>query len=443
MRESAFLGKTCAQCGTEIPTQATGRPGIYCTTRCRQAASRERRTRKQPPDTRDIDGIISEAVLAIQDDLNKLLHSLPYSDAQPMEPLRLHVRIQNHLEALTAVLVHRSRLRDASWGAIGDSMNLSQDTVRHKYGKSPERHLGRYLERYGRRMAHPHQATRPTPSTRYEPEVAYEEGESPPTPARPTDVPESPTLPSTELAVLLSGLQRDSGLTLRALSKQAHLSPGYLSRVLSGERVPSWAATVRVAQACGVSPSRLCKAWQEARTGRSEKKEPPTLRSALHFLHQRAGQPSAAQIVATSHYALRESEVTALLTGNAVSDWATVQRLVFALDGEPSYFEPLWADAQARDHGCTSQPSLDWDRLPPSRPSRQSQPGQRLGELLTTLGPVLNLGLRATDGESVTGLHSAGVRRACADAPQSVRPCLPTPVQAVTHWCRRPSAGTE
>ncbi|MFD7177481.1 helix-turn-helix domain-containing protein [Streptomyces sp. NPDC059929] len=84
-------------------------------------------------------------------------------------------------------------------------------------------------------------------------------------PSAPTALsPPAPVPWANELAPLLSNLQRTSGRSIRALSRETRLSPSYLSRIYSGERHPSWPTTVRPARACGADPTQLRQAWAEA-----------------------------------------------------------------------------------------------------------------------------------------------------------------------------------
>lgn len=64
------------------------------------------------------------------------------------------------------------------------------------------------------------------------------------------------------LAPLLSMLARASEIPLQDLARRAQCSPSYLSRILSGQRVPSWAITERLAKTCKADPAIVRKAWE-------------------------------------------------------------------------------------------------------------------------------------------------------------------------------------
>ncbi|MEU5689998.1 helix-turn-helix domain-containing protein [Streptomyces venezuelae] len=336
--------RVCPQCGGTWISQGAGRPGTYCGTKCRQAANREsRKSRPEPPDTRLVDEQLLQDFQAIQDEVEELLGSLDYSGAPPEDPLRILVRIQQRLDAVTIGLVGRAKARGASWPDVGAAMNLTPDTVRHKYATA--------LDRYQRKRAP--RAQRPTGPTPRRP-AAPDDGPGP-GPVRymitgtfgqhadeeGADV----VVCAEELAPALASLHRASGRTLRSVAEQARLSPGYVSRIIAGERLPSWSVVCRLARACGASPVQLRPLWESALTRRGAKRDaPPSLHAALRYLHHRAGCPDPAQLASLSER-LTADEITAMLESAAVPDWGAVQQLVSALNGEAAYFEPLWRTA--------------------------------------------------------------------------------------------------
>ncbi|WAL93739.1 helix-turn-helix domain-containing protein [Streptomyces sp. Je 1-369] len=336
--------RVCPQCGKTWISQGAGRPGTYCGTKCRQAANREsRKSRPEPPDTRLVDEQLLQDFRAIQDEVEELLGSLDYSGAPPEDPLRVLVRIQQRLDAVTIGLVGRARARGASWPDVGGAMNLTPDTVRHKYATAMDRYQRKRAPRTQRptgptprRPAAPDDGPGPGP-VRYMitgtfGQHADEEG---------ADV----VVCAEELAPALAALHRASGRTLRSVAEQARLSPGYVSRIIAGERLPSWSVVCRLARACGASPAQLRPLWDNALTRRGTKGDtPPSLHAALRYLHRRAGHPDPAQLAAASAQ-LTTHQITAMLKSAAVLEWETVRELVSALDGEAAYFEPLWRTA--------------------------------------------------------------------------------------------------
>jgi hypothetical protein len=155
-------------------------------------------------------------------------------------------------------------------------------------------------------------------------------------------------------------LVRASRLSQREVARRAECSPSYLSRILSGERVPTWEWTASIATACGGDPALLRELWEGERlrqygsprgTGAPTPVldwEPPValhhLLSALGTLRVRAGSPRAVDIAAASPK-LTAGQVEPMLTGYDLSDWQRLAELVDVLGGDPGYFEPLWRAA--------------------------------------------------------------------------------------------------
>ncbi|WP_256332615.1 hypothetical protein [Streptomyces sp. 2131.1] len=111
-----------------------------------------------------------------------------------------------------------------------------------------------------------------------------------------------------------------------------------------------------------------------------------------------------------SSYALSQELVTGLLEGTTAGPWEHVQILVQTLDGEYTYFEPLWHQAVQASSGTESE-----SETAPAAPPPVSDPGPatRVEELIAAFGKVLSTAGNRT--------HSPGRPR-------------PTPIQAATTW---------
>ncbi|AOP50630.1 helix-turn-helix domain-containing protein [Streptomyces lydicus] len=264
---------------------------------------------------------------SLESEVLRLAAALENPDAQGEEPLTTLMRIQQRVEKLRPALVARARCRGVSWTRLGRVLNLNKDTVRRKYHD---------VDRIVRGIVRPRATPAPT---------ADDDGDSPRTPppsAGTEGVPVIEPPPTDQLAPVLSKLQRASQLTLRALGERAKISTSYLSRILSGERFPDWNTTARIARASGADPSVLRTVWEAAHQQRDHRQAPHSLDSALRYLHHRAGAPSLWSIAVASGGNLDQDLVAAVLDGSVVPDWETVRRLVLVLDGEPSFFTPLW-----------------------------------------------------------------------------------------------------
>ncbi|TXS59466.1 hypothetical protein [Streptomyces sp. sk2.1] len=100
----------------------------------------------------------------------------------------------------------------------------------------------------------------------------------------------------------------------------------------------------------------------------------------------------------SSGHVLARDLVTGLLNGTTIGTWEEVQALVQTLDGEYTYFEPLWQ--QAAEH-----------TTPAPQPPGQGTTS-RIEELITTFSNIL----------------------ATTSRPTTPRRPLPTPIQAATTW---------
>ncbi|MFJ2736063.1 helix-turn-helix domain-containing protein [Streptomyces sp. NPDC087317] len=220
----------------------------------------------------------------------------------------------------------------------------------------------------------------------------------------------SPTIAHRDLATVLSSLQRASGLSLRALASRSNVSPSFLSRLMSGERFPAWKYVAAIARACGADPEVLRKVWEASNARRDSQPRPASLASALRFLHLRAGSPTPWAIAITSGNQLDEDYIAGLLDGAATGPWEDIHRLVQLLDGEPSYFLPLWEAETPKPATVTPLP------LPAKPPARENPPppSTRVEELLTAFKDALG--------------------PQCLPPTATTRRCLATPIPGATHW---------
>ncbi|MQS05457.1 helix-turn-helix domain-containing protein, partial [Streptomyces alkaliterrae] len=208
-----------------------------------------------------------------------------------------------------------------------------------------------------------------------------------------------------DLAAVLSSLQRASGHSLRELAARTQLSPSFLSRLMTGERFPSWRATLAIAKACGADPDVLRMVWEDAHARRSAANpRPATLAGALRYLHARAGSPSPDFLV-LDEPDLTPDLVTGLLAGTLNGTWEQVCCLIHALDGEKMFFRELW---EAEVERGTPTPAV---RPMPSTET-QNRTRTRVEGLLAVFGGTL-----------CQTLPHTGARRP-----------LPTPIQGATTW---------
>ncbi|AXI91208.1 hypothetical protein SAM9427_36110 (plasmid) [Streptomyces sp. ETH9427] len=416
---NTFSQPTCSWCGNPRRIQATGRPGEYCSTRCRQAAHRHRHTAMEPPDTEEFDQALRVQLKQMEQAARTILEILTAADGAVSEPLQQMVRLQVLAEKLTPHMVARTKLRGATWDQIGALLGMTGDTARKKFSL-PTRRAGQRSVPVGLppTLVGPAAAVPAPPAGPACPmapdgaDVGGDgtDGQSPPSP---TPAPAPCATPATggrDLATVLSSLQRASGLSLRALASRASLSPSFLSRVMCGERFPSWKHTCSIARVCGADPEVLRRVWESSNARRDNQPRPSTLASALRFLHLRAGSPTPWAISVTSNNDLDEDYIAGLLQGTTIGPWEDIHRIVQILDGEPSFFFPLWeVEAFAQP---VPQPT---HQPPPARaPAREEPPpsSARIEDLLTAFSDALRSPRRTTPRRRV----------------------IATPIPSVTRW---------
>ncbi|MFJ5779933.1 helix-turn-helix domain-containing protein [Streptomyces sp. NPDC093094] len=404
-----FSQPTCSWCGGQRHLQATGWPGEYCSTRCRQAAHRHRQT--PAPDTEHFDQALRVKLRQIEQAARDTLEALNSTDADSAHALQRAVRLQVLAEHLTPNMVARTKERGASWERIAALLGMSKDNARKKFSQ-PNRRTPR-ASLLAPTPARPSQTpAAPCP----EADISGDGTDRSSPAAPPAAVPAllASTRSHSDLATVLSSLQRASGLSLRALAGRSNLSPSFLSRMMNGERFPSWKNVAAIARACGADPEVLRRVWEDSTTRRDTPACAPSLASALRYLHLRAGSPTPWAIAVTSNHELDQDYITGLLEGTHSGPWEDIERLVQLLDGEASFFLPLWQSE------TTTPPASPASAPPPTLPKPPAReesppPATRVEELLTAFREALGppRGITAN------------------------RRCLAAPIPGVSHWSGR------
>ncbi|KUL51409.1 hypothetical protein ADL22_06325 [Streptomyces sp. NRRL F-4489] len=358
-----------------------GRRRMYCSEACGRAV-RKLRSSRRTPDTAAHDADALRLVDDMAGRLDVLRTHIRAGDA--LAGLRQVVELTSDLECVTAAVVRQARDRGHKGLAIAAALHISVDKVGRAYTK--DRIVRKMTQRRGRRAPGPapvpggipRQAGRtdpPAPAARPDQPpgrpnppapAARPDGEprraaAPPRRAHPggeggsgrggegggrpgTESGPPGQDPGTALASALSHLQRTGGTTLRGLAAEARVSASYISRILSGERSPSWKVTRRMVHACGGDPEAIRPLWDAAHGRRPARAG--SLHAALRGLYLSAACPAPEQICRTSGNALTAGEFTGLLHGSLVPDWETVGAIVGALRGRPDDIRPLWDHAR-------------------------------------------------------------------------------------------------
>lgn len=359
---------SCRNCGTPLPprTGVSGRPADYCSTSCRQDSYRKRR-RAEPlhnDATARVDAAVQDLAQDVMEEARHLLRILTSPDAPLLDPVEQAVALSRSVENLTAGLVGRARMRRTPWDALGAALAMQPDTARRTYR----------AETVNRRLS---QASRRTPT---------DSNTQPPLPETHT-----PSHTRSHLAPVLSRLHRASQTSLRALAARLGISPSQASRILSGERFPSWWLTERFAQACGADPQVLRKVWETEKLREDQQprspSEPPDddpasrLPLAIRTLHIKAGRPTPRTL--GDRTGLAQEQIETALGGHTPS-WPTLATIINALDGDPHYFRTLWE----------ALPPTTTQAVPRLDTPRRRQPPTSSGEdrlllLFETFGPTL------------------------------------------------------
>ncbi|MDH6522549.1 transcriptional regulator with XRE-family HTH domain [Streptomyces sp. SAI-135] len=394
---------TCEYCGSALAGgPGKGRPRKYCGDACRQAAHRRRlqegsspaaaacpapapagpsvddrpalRTHPAPrpaPGPSAGEDLCTEIARDIQDGARDLARLLPSLDGE--EPLRRIAQLQEQLNGLTAALVGRARYRRVTWATVSSILGISEDTARHRY---TERYILRRLARFNRSdttlttLAGLYRST-DSPDTPGENENAAEAGDAG---GDRGDGPEQQSAPveSTgaaynRLSPILSMLIRTAQLTNKDVAARIGCSPSFMSRILSGERVPTWTLTRKFAQACGADPAVLRTVWESEKLSEKHREpepqpdeEPPPaaerLRCAIQTLHLRAGRPAPTDIAVASRWLLPASAVASLLEATVLPHPDVLETFVRILGGDTDHFTQLLDDA--RNEAGDSAPLL-------------------------------------------------------------------------------------
>ncbi len=329
------LRKECknpACCRPFVPNDR-GRPKEYCEKRCRDAAYRSGQDTRPSAVGKTVDevGWIADAVGRRGETLVRAVRADDGTARTLLNVLRHVQELRVDLDDLTSGLVRQARERGASFGEIAGYLNLAPGTVRRLYtATAVERRLrkrrlrsdddggtGRSREEGPAVILPPHQRQEP---------------------AGPDPGP---------LACALSALHRGSRQTLRALAERTGVSASYVSRVLSGERRPSWRVTRGLVEACGGDPADLLPLWEDSRGHPTAVAiSPATFHDTLRDLHLAAGQPHPESVRAASGGVLTREDIAELLYGWELPDWGRVDRFINALGGDPVNFRALWRAAR-------------------------------------------------------------------------------------------------
>ncbi|MET9125055.1 helix-turn-helix transcriptional regulator [Streptomyces sp. NPDC004528] len=321
----------------------------------------------------------------IQEGARDLARLLPTLTGE--EPLLRVAQLHEQLDGLTAAVVGRARYRRITWAAISSTLRVSEDTARHRY---TDRYILRRLARFNRtesaltslgglftgtapRHGDPAEDAGPDGDTAGGP--GAEPGAAPEQQSAPV---ESSGAAYNRLSPILSMLIRTAQLTNKEVSDRIGCSASYLSRILSGERVPTWDLTRKFARACGADPEVLRTVWESEKLSQKDREtitdpdDAPLsarerLRAAVQTLHLRAGRPAPSDVAVASRWLLSTSAVASILDAPALTHQAVLETFVRVLGGDTDHFHQLLDKARAenpREQQLLTHPSTPTPTTP-------------------------------------------------------------------------------
>ncbi|GAA2266220.1 hypothetical protein GCM10010232_68210 [Streptomyces amakusaensis] len=321
-----------AGCTNPLEQKPTGRRRLYCSDNC---GTRYRKYQQDLPKTIN-DAYALQTAKELEERV-RVLVSLVES-GQPVDALREIRQATNAFLTLRGAMVQQAHDRKIKSSELGTVLHVSPDTLR--------RWKEVYARRRGKRTSLPAGISKPraearVPSPRHpEPAPNLSDPAGPPTEGPPTT-----GTAATVLARALSRLHRESGLSFSALGRAVGVHRSYISRLVSGQRLPSWKTARRFAAACDADPEDLRPLWNAARGYRVP--QPGTLHAALRGMNLAAGHLTPDTLTTRTGHTLTTHDVTGLLSGTRVTDWTKVETLVTALGGQPDLIRPLWETASA------------------------------------------------------------------------------------------------
>lgn len=330
-------------CRNVIEQTRSGRRRKYCSDSC---GVRYRKFRSAHPEAIDNDAYaiaVAEQYAQHAQQLSQMIR-----DGQPVAALQLIVTCEQDWKDVKAATVQQARDRKIKSADIATALHISPDTLSRQM--TAEHISSRREHRTTPPLSPPPPPTPGSAATGTSGAYQRYPRPAPAPPPRPAggfpDTDNGPPAdgPAATFVRALSHLQRTSEKTLRTLGREAGVDPSYVSRVLSGERLPSWKVARKLATACGGDPEDLRPLWDAARGYRVV--QPASLHAALRGLHLSAARPDATLIRERTDNTLSVEDITGMLNGTRVPDWDEVDHLVGALHGQADTIRPLWTAAR-------------------------------------------------------------------------------------------------
>ncbi|MEU8623494.1 helix-turn-helix transcriptional regulator [Streptomyces sp. NPDC048669] len=325
--------RACGFCGTELPEViGPGRRRSYCDEGHRRQA--QRRREQERTGVGDDRRSLGQEIAAELHRLAGALLESAYRGEELAEQVRRARAVQHEVDCFLAAEVRANRVRGAKWDDVARATNVTAETARAKWSSDRVR---RMLDH--RALA---QRAAPLPAPRAFSSLHHGEGRT-----KAVRDAEGTATARQRLAAALSQIQRESGFSIRRIADHTMLSPSFISRVLSGERLPSWDLVCHLCGILGQEPRELRLLCEVAHGVTQQPRQTvlehiASLKAGLRGLHLSAARPTPQQINRRSKGRVPVELVTPVLEGDAVPEWEILGSLVTALGGHAADFKPLW-----------------------------------------------------------------------------------------------------
>lgn len=323
----------CCMCGVGITQrEGPGRKRKYCSSGCRDRARRVNNGASPDVQPKRLGLHMAEGLPRMARELLAGEHAgedLPTLLGRARELVRA-------VENYSAGAVLDARHRGTSWDGVARAAQISSQTARERWNESVTEHrLNRQLSE--RTSLSP---TSPLPTTH---SSAFRSSQSSLSEKASAD------RAARLLADALSFLHEASGLALRDVAVSLGMSSSYVSRILSGDRLPGWSVMQDMMACFGADAAILRHLWETSHGIAPSTRRPVTQAAdrvfhALQGLYTAAGRPTPADVHRDCSGALSPSMVERVLDGTYLPDWPEVSALVAALNGCPEEVRPLWEE---------------------------------------------------------------------------------------------------
>lgn len=337
--------EACPVCGAPLLRgTGAGRRRRYCGTACRSKAQRLRQAggRAQEPVAQ---GPLGRQLAGEVQRLGQQLLDGELAGEDLATLLDRASAVRKEVDLYVAAAVQDARHRGEKWEEIAKAAHIAPDTARTRWR---EDRVCRMLELHANDKGAAPVRLRPAGlagEPEGDPAGTEDGGDGGDTAAQARQSRSTASLG--RLASALSALHTASGLSIREVADSTRLSPSYISRILSGDRYPTWDLVCALALLFHGDPAELRVLFEAAHgltapPRQSARQGIARLHAALRGLHLAARSPGPREIARRSGNTVSASMAQHTLDGLDIPEWEVLAALVRALGGRPADIKPLW-----------------------------------------------------------------------------------------------------